>query len=130
MIYELDSTVNVKKWEMDISRPGARRKPTPTTEEFLSIFRNDPDNPRSCLLSASELRLKFRSRGWEDNSAPALRDECEGAGKLAIFHGAHNLKLVGLPAMVEAFRKKLSEKNSILEQVPLVTKQRGKKRKK
>lgn len=130
MIYECDATVNVKEWATDMSGRNAKRKPKPSVDEFLSIFRNDPDHPRTCLLSAVELRDKFRSRGWDEAAAPALRDECEGAEKLEVYHGARNQKLAGLPAMVQAFRKQQAEQNSILEQVPLATKSKCKQRKK
>jgi hypothetical protein len=71
--------------------PGKRNRKT-TVDEFLSIFKIDPEHPRACLMSAVELREKFRSRTWDDNPAPALRDECEGAGKLEVYHGARNQK--------------------------------------
>lgn len=130
MLYECDSSVNVKAWATDMNgRPG-KRKPKPTLDEFLSIFRNDPNHPRACLMSAVELRYQFRSRGWDEAAAPALRDECEGAGKLEVYHGARNQKLAGLPPMVQAFRKQQTEKESILEQVQLAAKPKCKRPKK
>jgi len=107
-----------------------KTKTKPTNEEFLRLFKSDPNNPRAALMSAVQLKEKFHSNRWDESTAPALRDECEGSGKLAIHHGAHNQKLAGLPDMVDAYSKQQSEKGSILEQAPLVAKAKRKKRKK
>lgn len=112
-------------------KPGAKQKPKPTEEEFLSLFRNDPSNPRACLKSGTQMRAAFRSRGWDEYYAPAMREDCEATGKLEVHHGARNQKLAGLPAMVQAFRRQQAEKDSILEEVPLSAKpKRCKKREK
>jgi len=113
-----------------MNRPKGKHKPKPLVEDFLSLFRNDPGSPRACLMSAVELRERFRSRGWDEAAAPALRDECEGTGTLEVYHGTRNQKLAGLPEMVQAFRKQQTEQNTILQQVPLASKSNGKKRKK
>jgi len=76
------------------------------------------------------LREKFRQKGWDEAAAPALRDQCEGAGTLKVYHGPHNQKLTGLPTMVEAFTKQQTEHSTILAQVPLPTQTRAKQRKK
>ncbi len=129
MIYECDPTANVKEWASGINGRDRNGPPTPTTTEFLSIFRTDPENPRSCLMSAVELREKFKLKKWAKESAPALRDECEGTGKLKVYHGPKNQKLAGLPGMVDAFAKQQNEAGSIREQVPLMTKSKCTKRK-
>jgi len=104
-----------------------KQKPKPTQEQFISIFKSDPGNPRSCLLTAGEMRAAFRSRGWDELYAPAMRDETEGAGTLKVYHGQHNRKLAGLPDMVEAFSKQQTEAGSILAEVPLSAKPKCKK---
>ncbi len=126
MIYECDSTVDVKLWAADMNgRSGRRRPKTPTVGEFLSIFKSDPGHPRACLLSAVQLREQFRGRGWDEAAAPPLRDECEGAGALQVYHGPHNQKLTGLPAMVKAFYDQKTEPENALEQGPQTTKPKG-----
>jgi hypothetical protein len=128
MIYECDTTVDVKAWAAYVRGSKDRRKPRPTEEQFLSMFMNKPDSPRTCLMSAVQLKEHFRREGWDESAAPALRDECEGAGKLEVYHGKCNQKLAGLPAMVQAFRKQQTEQSTILEQVPLTNKPKCKKR--
>lgn len=109
----------------DLKQPAGNKrkeKRLPTEDEFLSLFRSDPNQPRACLISAVELRHEFRRREWDEAAAPALRDKYEACGKVEIFHGAHNAKLAGLPAMVEAFRQQQNEAGTVLEQVPLPVK--------
>jgi hypothetical protein len=130
MIYECDPTVDVKAWATAISQPTQKHNRKATVEEFISIFRSDTNNPRACLISGTELKESFRTHGWDEQQAAALRDECEGNGKVEVFHGPHNQKLAGLPAMVQAFRKQKAEAGTILEQVPLTPKPKRKKCKK
>jgi hypothetical protein len=119
MIYECDPSVNVQEWAACVTAKTPPR-PRPTIEDFLGLFR-ESDNPRECLLSAVQLREQFQRRNWDRDAAPALRDDAEAAGKLAIWNGPHNTKLCGLPPMVAAWERKLAEKGTLLGEVPLPT---------
>jgi hypothetical protein len=129
MIYEVDPTVDVKTWATDIQKHNGKRKRNPTMDEFLSTFKSDADDPRACLLSAVQLREQFRKRGWDEAAAPPMRDECEGVGTLQVYHGPHNQKLTGLPAMVKAFCDQQKEPEKDLEQGPRTTGPQGTRRK-
>jgi hypothetical protein len=133
-VVQWDFPIMIERTEMlpsDLKQAKASKiKPKPTEHEFLSIFRETTNNPRGCLLTATELRGKFRERGWDEAYAPAMRDECEGAGKVKVNHGAHNQILTGLPGMVEAYRKQQTESCTILAQDPLPTKSKGTRRRK
>jgi len=102
----------------------------PTLEEFVAVFCRDSTNPRQCLLSAGQLKGEFRKRKWEAGIAPELRDEAEGQGLLAVYHGPHNQKLAGLTDMVAAHKRNEEERRFLLERdslkVPTKPK-RGKK---
>jgi hypothetical protein len=107
-------------------------KHRPSEEEFISLFRTNNENPRAVLISGEELREAFRSRRWDERSAPAMRDNAEGCGKLRVYYGPHRQMLAGLPVMVDAYTKQQSEVGTIMEDAPLAktTKPKCKKRKK
>jgi len=90
-----------------LKQPRRSNKSTPTPEQVLALFKIDGENPRATLITAVELRAQFDARGWDRIAAPAVRDRLEAEGKLKVRHGAHNTKLTGLPAMVDAVEKQL-----------------------
>lgn len=122
MIYECNPTLDVQRWAAEMEKPGGKKeKPIPSVDDFLALFSSNPVKPRECLFSGEELRVEFRKRRWDEVSAPSLRDKCEGLGRVSVFHGAKNQKLVGLPDMVKLWAEMQKEKGSVLEQVPLST---------
>jgi hypothetical protein len=90
-----------------LKQPRRSKKSTPTPEQMLALFKIDVENPRTTLITAVELRAQFDAHGWDRIAAPAIRDRLEAEGKLKVHRGAHNSKLTGLPAMVDAFEKQL-----------------------
>jgi hypothetical protein len=105
----------------DLKQPKSRASKTiPTSDQVLELFKV-ADNPRTVLLTAVQLRTVFDARGWDRTAAPAVRDQLIAENKLAIFHGPHNSKLTGLPAMVEAYKKQQAEVGTVLEQTVLPT---------
>lgn len=115
----------------DLKRPAAKNdKVTPSEDDFTRLFKTDDQNPRACLMTAQEMRSAFRARRWNDLDAPALRDAAEGCGRLKIYHGAHNQKLTGLPAMVDAYIQQQKNKGTILDQPALATQNTAPRRKK
>lgn len=103
-------------------------KAGPTTDQMMGLFKVNPEKPRAALLSAVQMRALFDTRGWDRIAAPAVRDQLVAEGKLAMYHGPHNSKLTGLPAMVEAYQKYLSEQGTVLEQPALPTSSKRKTR--
>jgi hypothetical protein len=112
----------------DLKQPKSRAsKIIPTPDQVLELFKT-ADNPRTVLLTAVQLRTLFDARGWDRTAAPAVRDQLVAEGKLAMYHGPHNSKLTGLPEMVEAYQKHLSEQGTVLEQTALPTTSKRKSR--
>lgn len=112
----------------DLKQPKSRASKTiPTPDQVLELFRTS-ENPRSALLTSEQLRTQFDVRKWDRTAAPAVRDQLIAENKLAIFHGPHNSKLVGLPAMVESYIKQQVEQGTMLEQPALPTTKKRKSR--
>jgi hypothetical protein len=104
---------DIAAWEGNRGK-GKRMPVRPSPEQVLALFRSDILKPRACLLTAVELRDAFTSKGWDKDCAAALRDKLEGDGLLKVFHGRHNLKLAGLPDIVNAFVAQESSKGTML----------------
>jgi len=92
-----------------LKQPRRSNKSTPTPEQVLALFKTDRRNPRAVLMTSTQLRHQFDAHGWDRVAAPATRDRLEAEGKLKVHTGAHNSKLTGLPEMVAAYVKKLSQ---------------------
>ena len=61
---------------LDLKQPKrGNAKTTPTPEQLVALFKTDPKNPRTVLLSAVQLRMQFDARGWDRTAAPAVRDQ-------------------------------------------------------
>ncbi|MGO9246006.1 MAG: AAA family ATPase [Verrucomicrobiia bacterium] len=112
----------------DLKQPKSRAsKIVPTPDQVLELFKTT-ENPRAALLTSEQLRSLFDTRRWDRTAAPAVRDELIAEGKLAMYHGAHNSKLTGLPVMVEAYTKQQVEQATVLEQPALPTTKKRKSR--
>lgn len=114
----------------DLKQSARSTKPTPTAEQVLQLFSGDTSKPRTALLSAVELRSMFDLRGWNRTAAPAVRDRLVAQGSLKVHHGAHNVKLTGLPQVVDAYTKQQAEVDTILEQPALAVRKPTTKRRK
>jgi len=90
------------------------------------------DDPRHGMLSADQIKNIFHERGWHKDFYKGLCDESEAAGKIKATRAVrYNQVLRGLPAVVDAYEKRVAEKDSIMEDVPLSKPaRRGKKRRK
>ena len=107
----------------DLKQPQrANTKTVPTAEQVLSVFPTSADQPHAALFTAVQLRALFDARGWDRTAAPAVRDSLIAEGKLKMYHGAHNSKLTGLPAVVDAYVKQRAEAETLLEQPALPVK--------
>ena len=103
----------------DLKKAARTERPTPTAEQVLGLFTTNTATPRTAMLSAVELRALFDAHSWNRTAAPAVRDRLVSQGQLKVHHGAHNVKLTGLPAMVDAYAKQLAEADTILDQPAL-----------
>ena len=85
---------------------------------------------RAALLSADQIKNVFHDRGWHKDFYKGLCDEAEAAGKIKATRAAlYNQSLRGLPAVVEAYEKRMTEEATIMQDVPLsVPIRRSKKR--
>lgn len=78
---------------------------TPTVEEFVALFPAEfQENPKRALLSTDEIKAQFKTRRWDINSYPKLRDIAQTRGALDVLVGARNAKLTGRTAVVAAAR--------------------------
>jgi hypothetical protein len=113
----------------DLKQTKRAVRATPTPEQVLALFSTNVEKPRAALLTAVELRQRFKECGWDKDSANAHRDRLEREGKLRVLIGAHGVKLAGLPAMVDAYANQQTEAGPVLEQTALpVQKMKRKKR--
>jgi len=115
-----------------VDRANSRLGPKPPPmEDFVAIFPHDYKNdPSEALLSAGQIQIAFRQRGWSKNLYSGMCDNAALQGLLAQTPGGGQggKVLRGRPEMVEAYLRWKKEKGTILEIVPISKQRKTKKR--
>lgn len=103
----------------------------PLVDDFMALFPHDyKKDPSEALLSAGQIQIAFRQRGWSKNHYNGMCDNAVAQGILAQTsgRGRGGKVLRGRPDMVEAYLRNQQEKGTILENVPVAKPPKKKKR--
>jgi hypothetical protein len=103
----------------------------PPVDDFMALFPHDyKKDPSEALLSAGQIQIAFRQRGWSKNHYSGMCDNAVAQGILEQTSGGGKggKVLRGRPDMVEAYLRNKQEKGTILENVPIAKPPKKKKR--